>query len=304
VQGALVEFVNESGLRAAFESKELAMTKGLSASKTDFIQKVAITDGPMREAFPAKIVTGPLARRIEEFAAKFPYNVKIIDDVTFEFPGRKAKRKVLAISIHGLDAKQQKQLKLEYLKYFSSDLLSFPMEEQGGHLLSRMGKKNFSYGFSSSVDSSDYALLDLYSNPRIETMIQLTPEEFLNARAYMDNAVTNPSETVGGFVYEGVAKRIRRPTLTANRPTSGGHNCTSWVCTAPIGADGQTIHELSGATAQQEMHTNPGWWTSWLSSGAKPERVPAVVYFTKEPLESDVAARIVKGKMRWDFGRR
>jgi hypothetical protein len=295
VHGALVEFADSSKLREAFKQKELELAKNYAKKPERFLEEVA-ADNP---DFPSLIKVGPVTARMAEFQAKFPNNVKFIDDVKFDLEGVQSKRKLLVISTHGLNQGAKNSLVDEYLKYISSNTISFPLDPGAGHLYTRWGAKKVDYyGW---WNKKSYELAD---SERLETLVELSPEEFLNARTYIDNVSSDRSSVLGSNSYSGARGETKRK-LDDNKPlTSGeGHNCTSWICTAPIGKDAQTLHELTGATRDQEMHTNPGWWSNWVAAGAKPERVPAIVYWTDKPLAGIESTKIKDGLFQWNFAR-
>ncbi len=250
-----------------------------------------------RTFLPATTIAGPLNKRMEAFAKLYPDNVTFVENVTFKQNRKSGKKKMMMISLAGLTATKKDALRKDFLKYFSDGTISFPLGEHGGHLYTRLGAKT--KDFISSVSTNNYRLP---SGERLETVMELSPKEFKKTQTYVKNAAKHQSETLGDFSYDGV-KGKTEGKIDANKPlnSSQGHNCTSWICTAPVGDKGESLYRLAGATMSQEVHTNPGWWTSWLAAGAESDRVPAVIYWTDLPISEAKTARIQKGKFEWEF---
>ncbi len=295
VQGALVEFADSSKLREAYKKKELDLAKNYTKKPEQFLEEIASNNPD----FPTSIKVGPVTARIDEFQKKYPNNVKVIDDIKFDMDGVKSSRKVLVISTNGLSDAKKNALRDEYLKYISSNTISFPLGTSAGHLYTRWGGK--------TLDYFGWWNKNAYSVPgseRLETLIELSPEEFINARTYIDNVNTNRTGVLGSSSYAGAKGDTVRKLDDNKAVVSGeGHNCTSWICTAPIGKDSQTLYELTGATRTQEIHTNPGWWSNWLAAGAKSDKVPAVVYWSDKPLATIESEKIKNGDFLWGFDR-
>ncbi|GAB4010939.1 MAG: hypothetical protein Fur0010_04460 [Bdellovibrio sp.] len=306
IQGALVTFVEESGLRTAFLDIEERIIAKTSSGKEDFsklIKQVSITSGPIKNFFPSKMKTGSPQARMKEFASLYPLNVKVIEEVTFELESKKAKKSLLVISLNNLSEEVKQKLLKDYYEYFSYDTVSFPLGESGGHLYSRVGKKTLDY--IGSVTPNDYRFP---SSERLESFLFLTPEEHLNLRTYIDNGIKDSNELLGDFDYDGSGQLATNATLTNNRLRTNdsyrGHNCTSWICTAPIGQKKKTMYELAGATKRNDVHTNPGWWSNWLTAVTGQERSPFAVYMTNEPLKDALSQRLnTKKVFNWDFDR-
>ncbi len=91
-----------------------------------------------------------------------------------------------------------------------------------------------------------------------------------------------------------------------NRPLTlkSGHNCSSWIATAPLGENREALLELLGTNRHCEIGTNPGWWTNWLAAAASPERVPFVILWTNEPIATVLARDLHPERgLTWDFNR-
>lgn len=306
IQGALVTFIEESGLRNAFlevEERIIAKSNNSGEDFSKLIKQVSVTSGPIKAFFPSKMKSGSPMARMKEFASLYPSNVKIVENVTFELDAKRSKKSVLAISLSGLSENAKDKLLKDYYEYFSYDSVSFPLSERAGHLYSRVGNKTLDY--IGSVDPSDYRFP---SSERLESFLFLTPEEHLNLRTYIDNGIKDSDKLLGDFDYDGSGQLATNATLTNNRlkgrDTSKGHNCTSWICTAPIGPKKKTMYEIAGAAKRNDVHTNPGWWSNWLTAATSNERSPFAVYMTNEPLKDSLSRRINNQKVfEWDFDR-
>jgi len=301
VQGALVTFAEESKLRNAFvEMEERLLSKGQDAEEFGkLIKDVAVKAGPLKEFFPSTMKTGDPIARMKEFASLYPGNVKIINDVNFKLNSRSSKRSVLAISFSGMSDQQKSKFLDDYYRYFAYDSVSFPLGESPGHLYSRVG--NHTLDYIGSVDPSDYRLP---SSERLESFLFLKPEEHLNLRTYIDNGMKDGDKVVGDFDYDGSGLNSTNGKLTDNRvkDSNSGHNCTSWICTAPIGQKKTTLFEIAGAKKSDEVHTNPGWWSNWLAAVTPVDRSPFAVYMTNEPLSDALKDRLTAQKnFNWDF---
>jgi hypothetical protein len=214
---------------------------------------------------------------------KWPNSVKVVDDIEFSFaenagdlavPG--TKRKLLHIDLTKMNDEQREAFKTDYLAAMARQTVSFPIGEGGGHLYSRLGTDSF--------DAIHRMMKNSYrtpGSPRLEPVMSLTPSEELKLRFYIDQAAKDKNTVVGPFSMGGVADGRTQGTLRENRSKdlSQGHNCTSWICTAPISDDKKPLMTIAGATPSMEVHTNPGWWNSWLVGQAPKDKVPYVVFW-------------------------
>ena len=108
----------------------------------------------------------------------------------------------------------------------------------------------------------------------------------------------------GRALYDGVGDARTRGSLADNRPTSSGagHGCTSWVCTAPVGAGGEPLLEVAGSLPGWNVHTNPGWWSNFLVTSSPVEKVPVAVFWTEDSLRTALT-KVRPGRefIRWEF---
>jgi hypothetical protein len=287
VQGALAKFAQDSGLSAAFEEKYQSLSRVVSerarragaATRAEFQADAAIEVGALKAAFPSKIWQGDLKTRSQRFAEAWPRNVKLFSGVSFG--GSKTKRSVLQIDLRGLDDTSKKLLMEEYFQAMSLNTVSFPMSEGVGHLHTRIGKMDMDWYGGASFN--DYAMP---GSPRMEPVVTLSPSEQLRLRVYMDNINKRDTAVLGDSDYDGVATGKTRGKLTNNKPTQSGegHNCTSYMCLAPISDKGYSLYSMVGGKISAEDHTSPGEWGRFLAEESNPSRVPLLVYWKTDAL--------------------
>jgi hypothetical protein len=308
IHGALANFVQESGIARAFndyEQNQIFRNAGNAAPEREsfsrFVREATVEAGPLRSSFPERVLTGPLKDRMEQLMAKWPNNMKKVPAVDIKFNnGSGGKRDIVFMSFDGLSAAQKREFLDDYFHALSDMSVSFPLSESAGHLYTRIGNKTVDFYFGSNVNSTNYALPN---SDRLEAFVQLDPQEFLRLRTYIENGQRRGSSLLGSSGYDGVNGPTNN-TLTNNRPTSRGesHNCTSWICTSPIGNADEALHDLVRAPRSHRVHTNPGWWSSWLMNYSPRERVPFAVYMTNDSLDSAISSRIRSNTLNWNFG--
>ncbi len=308
VQGALAKFSHDSGIAKAFEDYEDNVIFGGRRGQefADFAHIAQMEAGPLQNAFPENIWGGPLNERMEFLSGKYSNQMKKFDQVPFNFNGSEGrKRDVYVVSFSGMSADEKESFLKDYFEAVSLNTVSFPLGERPGHLYTRFGNKT--YDLIQRITENEYRLPN---SGRMEAFMELEPDEFMRMRSYIQNSRDNKNEMLGDFGYAGVDG----PTvgkIDDNRPgelvegtliNSGeGHNCTSWLCTAPVGDSGQAIHDLAGAPRSHRVHTNPGWWSMWLINYGKRERVPFVVYFTENSMDSVTQTINSNGLKGWSF---
>jgi len=271
----------------------------------DYGPAVRLT-GTFGKAFSTSNWKGSLDQRMQMLQKKYPKLVSILKDAKFKTVRGKPKRVVV------IDAKKGVPPKFlsDYLNAVSGNTVSFPLDPGAGHLYSRFGSQVVAvYG---SYDQSDYRLPN-YSD-RIEPLIELTHQEMKNLSVYLNQIAPNPSEVLGQSNYSGVASGKTNGKLEGNQPTdsSEGHNCTSWICLAPIGADsGESLLSLVGGNISREVHTNPGWWSKFLATmTGNPRAQTVVLWRVQDENETDYNNRSRKPRITpagttvipWDFG--
>lgn len=300
IQVYLGQFVDESGIARAYEGAEdvlLTQSAVRGTQYNQFVRSASIEAGLLLDSFPDVVWSGPIEERAALLISKYPEGVKMVDDVKFAFDGQATgrSRKVLVISRENLGDKLD-QFDEDYIAAFSENMISFPLAQRAGHLYTRVGNK--SYDFLGSVTTRDY----YFNNQRLETLVQFEPDEFMRLRTFIQNAKTNSSDVLGNFSMGGGGTGDVMKRLDNNKLVDGaGHNCTSWICRAPIGSNSEAIHELAGAGQAMEIYTNPGWWSMWVSNYAKTNRSPFVIHFTDRNLDDAVRKIQSEEVFDWDF---
>jgi hypothetical protein len=310
IHGALANFVEESGVYQAFSDFEknsiLTARPAQNAAHVDrpsfgqFVEEATIEAGPLKSAFPERLWTGPLTERMEQLVAKYPQNIKKMPAVQIKFKENNGgKRDIYVISLNGLDEGAKEEFLKDYFIAISDKTLSFPLSESSGHLYSRIGNQSVDFFFQSNVAVNAYRLPN---SPRLEAFIEFQPAEFMKMRTYIENGIQDGAALIGSRSYNGVTGETRS-TLTNNRPLGQeGHNCTSWICTSPIGDRDEALHDLVRAQRSHEIHTNPGWWSMWLMNHAPRERVPFAILMDDKPLEEMMTTHISDNTLIWNFG--
>ena len=306
IQGAVAQFSVESGLSSAFSGWMGKISRG-DAAWSKYMDLSIRELGPLPKAFPTSVWEGSIQARLARFQARWSDRVRVVDNVGFEFKADGAtdvtssRKRVLAISTEGLDEAGKVALIRDFTDAFSRGTVSFPVSERGGHLYTRIGNQVADWAFSFNLNP----YRGVSYGRRMEPFLSLSPQEELRLRFYVEQASKDPSGVIGSFNMEGVASGRTKGELRDNRPQSSrnGHNCTSWMCTAAIGDGDQRLLQLSGASARDEVHTNPGWWLHWLSGGADAQRIPFVAIWDDQHALGDMLGSIKTGETfkNWDF---
>jgi hypothetical protein len=261
------------------------------------VDRGPISPGSVPDYFPSTVLRGNLKDRLLEFSSNFSDHVRVITGVKFELNRKRASRELLIISLAGLPKTKKEKLRGEFLRSVSDRTLSFPLGEAGGHLYTRLGQNVVDFfGF---WNVQPYALT---TSERLEAILDLSNTEFARVRSYVENVNRDPSLILGSRSYNGPEGDFRG-TLDKNIPAKGGHNCTSWICTAPIGDNGEKLHQLVGASQRQDVHRNPGWWSSWLAAATPDDRVPMLIYWTNDTIDQALKRRMKNDTFQWDFDR-
>lgn len=309
IHGALANFVEESGIARAFSDYEqnqiLRVANAAEAapereSFSRFVREATVEAGPFRSAFPERVLTGPLNDRMDQLIAKYPNNMRKVPAVETLFNGNNGgKRDIVVLSFNGMSEAQKRDFLKDYFEALSDMTVSFPLSESPGHLYSRLGTQSLDFYFGSNVKVQEYTLPNGH---RLEAFVNLDPQESLRLRTYVENGQNNGADLLGPSGYDGVDGRTRG-TLTDNRPVGQeNHNCTSWICTSPIGNADEALHDLVRAPRSHRVHTNPGWWSMWLMNYAPRERVPFAVLMGNESLEDIISRRLQDNILNWNFG--
>lgn len=245
--------------------------------------------------------------RIKALVDKYPQNVRIVEKVQFKFENKRAvKRRLLVVSLAGLDSQKQNQFVQDYLAALDPNTISFPLSESAGHLYSRFDSKVYdNYG---GMSTRQYNVTGNNSR-RLEPVLSLKPIEHKRMQTYIKNVDNNSDAVLGDNCdYDGI--RLIKDSvgrINNNKPKNGGgHNCTSWIGLAPIGQRSERLISLIGATDKIEIHTNPGWWSYFITGAAKAERVPFVIYWDSRSSLEEVVTQVNSFNGRnfnenWDF---
>jgi len=207
-------------------------------------------------------------------------------------------RRLLVVSTFNLSPEQKQDLLRRYLAAFSAQTVSFPLKERASHLMTRIDSRVFNFG-RAVVNWLPRFRRKSFALPRsrvLEVVVALEANEDSRLHQYLANVLANRRRTIGKFRMEGHQYTVGK--IDQNRTLRSGHNCSSWIATAPLGPQDQPLLELLGGRRKLEVGTNPGWWTSWLASCAPEERIPLVILWTPAPLEEELAREFT-----WDYNR-
>lgn len=303
-QAAAAEFATESRIYRALEDWNVSNVTA-NESWNKYWKAITEGDGKFIDSFKASLWRGSLHDRTNQLIAKWPHNIAMVDNVMVELsvPEKHTNwsraRKVLAISFHGLNENQVAEIQSDYVHAMGLGTVSFPLGEDAGHLYTRFGTKVADF-YSWGLTINEYRKASY--GDRLEPVFELSPAEELNMRTYYSNAIANRDTVLGNVEYGGTQNTNRQ--LNDNRACAGGHNCTSWMATAPVGKNGELLLELAGVDISTEIGTNPGWWSGFLASRVTAQRVPFVVFQTgTKTLEQVLATQVVSGqKLEWKFG--
>lgn len=256
------------------------------------------------------------AEKIAEFKAKFPKNVDLVEAVPFKKKIESSKntslRNVLIISSNGLNRRGKNRLLDEYKKFIKGDFISFSIWERTTHLFLQKDGKFFDFGFwvipywfGKELKTKLYRFrqrkIKYPNSRRLEPVIAITKEEKANLEIYLKNLKSGYKRILGKYYDPGC--QFTNAQLNDNQ-AKPGHNCTSWITTAPIGNNRECLIELLGTDRAHEIGTNPGWWAHWILYAASPERLPLVIYWSPDPLEKISSEQVNQNKvLSWDFNR-
>lgn len=304
IQKAIAVFSEEAAIGPLFQSWH-AGTMAKKPTWNTHITSVLEEVQPFKAAYAESIWHGTIDERIVQLKEKWPDHITIVDDVTFKTTELgQSKRKVVGISLKGLSNEQEALLLKEYTDAMSKGTVSFPLGEGAGHLHTRLGDKDLDFYFGNNAAVSNYRFP---SGNRLEPVVSLTVEEELKLRTHIQVASENGINTLGDSGYQGVASSSTKGTIIDNKPllATETHNCTSWICTARIGADDKALHEIVGARTGFNVYTNPGWWNAYLTSAARhSEKVPVVVYMERNMSLEKITQKLNEAKatsFEWDF---
>lgn len=312
-QNALGKFAHDSKLYDSLHAIESGFANntvtGIDQQAVNLVLKSDVIE-QLKDFYPNQMWDGNFLDRVQHFRAKHQASTRVIDNVNFAYKNsenitrKSQKHQVLLISGVGLSEAEKTQLLKDYYETFSHNTISFPTRSNFRHLMFRMGDQIVDYDLGRNILAKEFRMPD---SDNLETFFSLSDREFQNIRTYIKNAQDNPNEVIGNFNLNGANSGVTNRQLTNNQPlTAGeGHNCTSVLCTAPIGEAGEDFIDLAGSNRAIDIHTNAGWWTSWLNGGAPVERVPLVVYWIGANKNIDeIAAKVATdAEFDWIYGR-
>lgn len=232
-----------------------------------------------------------LMSKVDELIQKYPTSIGLRKNIQFQFTATPydsnepklfaGHRDILVVSLNGMDSMRRAELRADLLRSLSKESISHPLKSEATHLLNRVGDSVFHYFYG-----YNHERYEMPSSLRLEPVILLTPVEHQRLDQYISNMYSKKNAALGPGHYDGATESVGK--LDDNRPTCGiGHNCTSWITTAPIGQNGERYFELMGADLSKDPYAvNPGWWLLYLATTAPKERIPFLIYFTQNPLES------------------
>lgn len=233
-------------------------------------------------------------------------NTAVVENVQFRLrvqdEKRKTGRKLLIISTDNLDLDQKLQLEKAYW-LDQSEHISFPMKERGKHLKVRIEKNVYNFGrfivnFIPRFRTKKWRMPE---GKALEVVLSLTDSENEKLGIYLNNIKKRRARTIGGFHMEGF--QYSNGKIDDNLAHKNGHNCSSWIGTAPLGESYEPLIEVLGGNRSMQVATNPGWWTNWLAAYAPDERIPYIIYWTNKSL-SEALSTIQSGtNLDWDFYR-
>jgi hypothetical protein len=215
-------------------------------------------------------------------------------------------RDIWVVSTNGLSARDRAEMTKRYLEKFGERTVSFPLRERASHLMTRIDGRLFNFGrFVVNWIPRFRRKRYLVSSGRVlETILSLSQEEYEKLQRYLANILENRSKTIGRFGMEGCQFTNNR--IGDNRPSEGQrkrHNCSSWIATAPISQGEKSLLEAMGGCREDEVATNPGWWTSWILATVTGERMGPIVLWTPVPLEVELEKLEAGHNFPWDFNK-
>jgi hypothetical protein len=254
--------------------------------------------------------------KLSSFLEKHPGHVRLVEGVPFKKKLESSKntslRPVLVLSFHGLTNPQKEQLLADYRDLMTGPYVSFYLWERTTHLFFQNDGKFYDFGFwvipffGRELKTKFYRFRDreikLPNSRRLEPVVAVSAAEKANLTAYFGNLFRKGyRKMLGPYFDPGSQASVAKIDDNRGNP---GHNCTSWITTAPIGENGECFIELLGTTRGHQIGTNPGWWAHWMLYFASPERVPFVNYWSPEPLAEILAKQVVPGQpIAWDYNK-
>lgn len=192
---------------------------------------------------------------------------------------QKFQKFVLVISLSGKSSEEGRAVEADYISYIAKGTLSFLAVPKSTHLYVRYQHKvlDFFDHFQNPFRITDYRVP---RQSRLEPVISLTEFEKSQLLQYLLNIEQDAYSTLGPFRYGGGHQTEGRIDQNQCYP---GHNCVSWISTAPIGVQGQKFFEVLGVPKQEQLLTHP---EQWIQAVIKSERTEFLTLWTHERLEA------------------
>jgi hypothetical protein len=248
---------------------------------------------------------------MKELLALGPNISRLVPDVKFRMNVRgtkvKTARRLVVVSTHGLDAKLFARVRDAYLSDLGRGYVSFPIRERSEHLYTRLGEHIYNFGhwgrfFGRWLAHFRKRKFRVPRRRALEVVLRLEEREMERLELYVRNILRGRRKVLGHFDQEGT--QATRSLPSNNLPLSGGHNCSSWIATAPLGENNEPLLELLGGDRALNIGTNPGWFTNWLAATAPAERLPFVILWTSLPIDEALGTEVFPERnLPWDFYR-
>lgn len=243
--------------------------------------------------------------KFQESLTEIGITYRLVSNLKFSLKERRRKRytkerPVLFISLKDVDPEKISLLKKSY-DDLHQGFVSFPIKERSKHLMVRYADQIYNFGYWPIPWVSQFRVWPSRMPQRatIETMVPTLTDEQKKLIQYINNIKKNKRRVLGGFHNEGFQQTNN--TLVNNRAFKQGHNCSSWISTAPISKDNKAFLEELGGTREHLIGTNPGWWSAWLLSQAK--RDIFAIYWDTLLIDEMLERIDQENFLIWDFKR-
>lgn len=273
-------------------------------------KRVKAPASPLANFYSADAWEGSVATRLEKLVREVP-ELKVHKQVRFRYKGDNGVETFRTKTVLEVPNELSVEAKTKIHNAFSRGVVSFPVEEGGGHLYTRLGNKTFDqyHGFRTPSDSMQYVQSNTNYSSILEPIVALRSNEELRLRQYVKNVSDDSTKVLGRHNYQGSGPGDTSRTATSNAPLDPvrGHNCTSWICTSPVGeiddsGKREAFITMTKAPLSDEIHTNPGWLNFHITGRVEDDRNPLVIFWPKAG--DSIQSRIGAGEdnsFNWDF---
>lgn len=192
---------------------------------------------------------------------------------------QKFQKFVLLISLSGKNPEEIRVIEADYVSDITKGTLSFLAKERSTHLYVRYQDKvlDFFDHFHNPFRIADYKVPQ---KERLEPNILLTPFEKKQLLQYLLNIERDAFSTLGPFRYGGGTQSEGRIDQNRCQP---GHNCVSWISTAPIGPHSEKLFEVMGILKQELVLTSP---SEWIKAVIQSDLTEFLTFWTYERIEA------------------